>query len=373
VVGIARGPASPWRPCPSPIRVVSGGSDPASSVMWVRALGYLSRSRVRASVLPALRTSVLRGSEGPGDRASTARAQGPAGWGDVICLGLRGQPARQALQVFVTVNSPAVTPRSGQSGAGGPAWGPNRTTTSQTHGDHERLHGHKVPAHAEASAQRPTNSSCADPRALPVRGCRKTVRVHPRGARQRSGIPDAHHGDNKFRCRTLRGARRIGAGERDRWRGSSLIGCTDGLPFGYPSDSSCGRRRAGRRALSTTQDRFSFILDRSLVTGKQSARARGTPLRLRLRRRSPSSPPSSVRVAAARAAVLGLVRRLLRPAPSRRGMGRGRSGYRGLLPRRTSWPESRSVGRAPPPAASLVVHGGRGLQSRRGSAHEALW
>ena len=220
-MGIARGPAFPWRPCPSPIRVVSGGSDPASSVMWVRALGYLSRSRVRASVLPALRTSVLRGSEGPGDRASTAWAQGPAGWGDVICLGPRRQPARQALQVFVTVNSPAVTPRSGQSGAGGPAWGPNRTTTSQTHGDHERLHGHKVPAHAEASAQRPTNSSCADPRALPVRGCRKTVRVHPRGARQRSGIPDAHHGDNKFRCRTLRGARRIGAGERDRWRGSS--------------------------------------------------------------------------------------------------------------------------------------------------------
>ena len=120
MVGIARGPAFPWRPCPSPIRVVSGGSDPSSSVLWLRALGYLSRSRVRASVLPALRTSVLRGSEGPGDRASTARAQGPAGWGDVICLGPRGQPARQALQVFVTVNSPSVKPRSGQSGAGAP-------------------------------------------------------------------------------------------------------------------------------------------------------------------------------------------------------------------------------------------------------------
>jgi hypothetical protein len=151
VVGIAPGPASPWCPCPSPIRVVSGGTvagglrrvttaqtPPAPYCVspldrrrscarglaelspWLRALGYLLRSRARASVLPALRTSVLRGSEGPGDRASTARAQGPAGWGDVICLGPRRQPARQALQVFVTVNSPSVKPRSGQPGAGAP-------------------------------------------------------------------------------------------------------------------------------------------------------------------------------------------------------------------------------------------------------------
>ena len=105
---------------------------------------------------------------------------------------------------------------------------------------------------------------------------------------------------------------------------------------------------------------------------EQSARARGTSLRLR--RLSPSSPPSSVRVAAARAAVLGLVGRLLRPAPSRRGMGRGRPGYWGLLPGRTPRTESRSVERAPPPAAaSLEVHGGRGSQSRQGSAHVALW
>jgi hypothetical protein len=57
-------------------------------------------------------------------------------------------------------------------------------------GAREWLHGLNAPAHAEASAQRPTETSCADPRALPVRGCRKTVWVHPSGARKRGGIPE---------------------------------------------------------------------------------------------------------------------------------------------------------------------------------------
>ena len=35
-------------------------------------------------------------------------------------------------------------------------------------GAHEWRHGLNVPAHAAASAQRPTETSCADPRALPV-------------------------------------------------------------------------------------------------------------------------------------------------------------------------------------------------------------
>ena len=104
------------------------GSDPASTVLCLSARpaplvrarlrrvitvatgAWLSveesSPRTRPSCSPHVRTSGR--SEGPGVRASTARAQGPAGWGDVICLGSRGQPARQALQVFVTVNSPAV-------------------------------------------------------------------------------------------------------------------------------------------------------------------------------------------------------------------------------------------------------------------------
>ena len=216
-------------------------------------------------------------------------------------------------------------PRSGQTG-GGPAWGPHRTTTSQTHGDHERLHGHKVPAHAEASAQRPTNSSCADPRALPGGAVARRRGLNPRGARRRSGIPEAHHGDNKFRCRTLRAARRNGAGERDRWRGSSLIGCTDGSPSGYPSDSSCGQWRAGRRALSTTQDRFSFILDRTLVSGET----------IRACARDPTTTTTTPPIAYVTSVI----------SPSRCGTGRGtRAGGKTAPPRSESpWYGPRTVG-----------------------------
>ena len=95
-------------------------------------------------------------------------------------------------------------------------------------GAREWLHGFNTPAHAEASAQRPTETSCADPRALPVRGCRKTVWVHPRGARKRGGIPEPAWAVINSAAATCGCPGGGGGGddcERERRRGSSLIGC----------------------------------------------------------------------------------------------------------------------------------------------------
>ena len=107
-------------------------------------------------------------------------------------------------------------------------------------GAREWLHGLNAPAHAEASAQRPTETSCADPRALPVRGCRKTVWVHPRGARKRGGIPEpawAVINSAAAACGCPSGGGEATTVSVNVGAGRVCLDASERPPSGYPSDS----------------------------------------------------------------------------------------------------------------------------------------